>query len=72
VATVNWAAFLPDSKLVTIFLKEFNLGEEVRIPAWKRLKVAYAKQYLGSVAAMNIEFEVDPFLKAALRNLEIK
>jgi hypothetical protein len=72
VATVNWAAFLPDSKLVTIFLKEFNLGEEVRIPAWKRLKVAYAKQYLGSVAAMNIEFEVDPFLKEALRNLEIK
>jgi carboxyl-terminal processing protease len=72
VASVNWAAFLPDSKLVTIFLKEFNLGEEVRIPAWKRLKVAYAKQYLGSVAAMNMEFEVDPFLKEALRNLEIK
>lgn len=71
-AQVNWTAFLSDSKLVTLFLKEFNLGEEVRISAWKRLKVAYAKQYIGNEAAMNIEFEVDPFLKEAIRNLENK
>jgi hypothetical protein len=72
VATVKWAAFLPDNKLVSAYLKEFNLGDEVRLSAWKRLKVAYAKQYLGNEAAMNIEFEVDPFLKEAIRNLENK
>ena len=71
-AESNWAAFLPDNKLVTIFLKEFNLGDDVRIPAWKRLKVAYAKQYLGNEAAMNIEFEVDPFLKEAILYLKNK
>jgi carboxyl-terminal processing protease len=72
VATANWAAFLPNHKLVTAYLMEFNLGDEVRLSAWKRLKVAYAKQYLGTEAAMIIEFEVDPFLKEALRNLEVK
>ena len=72
VATVNWAAFLPDNKLVSVYLKEFNLGDEVRLSAWKRLKVAYAKQYLGNEEAMSIEFEVDPFLKEAIRNLENK
>jgi hypothetical protein len=72
VATVNWAAFLPDNKLVSAYLKEFNLGDEVRLSAWKRLKVAYAKQYLGNEEAMSIEFEVDPFLKEAIRNLENK
>lgn len=72
VATVNWDAFLPDNKLVTTYLKEFNLGDEVRLSAWKRLKVAYAKQYLGNEVAMSIEFEVDPFLKEAIRNLENK
>ncbi|MCF8301503.1 MAG: S41 family peptidase [Haliscomenobacter sp.] len=72
VATINWAAFLPDNKLVSAYLKEFNLGDEIRLSAWKRLKVAYAKQYLGNEAAMSIEFEVDPFLKEAIRNLENK
>jgi hypothetical protein len=72
VATVNWAAFSPNHKLVKAYLTEFNLGDEVRLSAWKRLKVAYAKQYLGNEAAMSIEFEVDPFLKEALRNLEVK
>jgi carboxyl-terminal processing protease len=72
VATVNWDAFLPNHKLVTTYLTEFDLGDEVRLPAWKRLKVAYAKQYLGNEAALSIEFEVDPFLKEAIRNLENK
>jgi carboxyl-terminal processing protease len=71
-ATVNWAAFLPDHKLVTAYLMEFNLDDEFRLSAWKRLKVAYAKQYLSSEAAISIEFEVDPFLKEALRSLEVK
>jgi hypothetical protein len=72
VATVNWDAFSPNHKLVNTYLTEFNLGDEVRLPAWKRLKVAYAKQYLGNEAALSIEFEVDPFLKEAIRNLENK
>lgn len=72
VKQINWAIFLPDNKLVTLFLKEFNLGDEARISAWKTLKVAYAKHYIGNEAAMSIEFEVDPFLKEAIRNLENK
>lgn len=71
-ASVNWDAFLPDHKLVTTYLSEFNLGNEVRLSAWKRLKVAYAKQYLSNETAMSIEFDVDPFLKEAIRNLENK
>ena len=53
-------------------MKQNKLPEEFRHLVWQRLKVAYIKQTSGPDAAMRAEFEVDPFLKAALTCLEKK
>ncbi len=70
--TTQSGTFTSNHFLVSEFMKQNKLPEEFRHLVWQRLKVAYIKQTSGPDAAMRAEFEVDPFLKAALTCLEKK
>ena len=70
--TTQSGTFTSNHFLVSEFMKQNKLPEEFRHLVWQRLKVAYIKQTSGPDVAMRAEFEVDPFLKAALTCLEKK
>jgi carboxyl-terminal processing protease len=62
--------FSTSHPLVNTFLSQHKLGEDFRTLVWQNLKVAYVKKSFGMDAAMRVEFEMDPFLSAALNYLK--